>query len=136
MIGSGPCSDIVRDPEAPPEPRRAFFILEGIRLDAADRDVRSMVWRIVQNLYDFQRLPPRGSTASSTKAYRIEIDENDAGRVMDATSWPAGLVIRRCSRGGRDGDGGRRRYRLAPANRRNGPPQQQHRDDSARNTDR
>ena len=95
MIGSRPSSDTVRDPE----PRRAFSSLEGVRLEAADRDVTSMAWRIVQNLYDFQRLFPRGS-ATSTKANRIEIDESAAARFMDAASWPAELVIRRCFRAG------------------------------------
>ena len=130
VIGSGPSSDIVRDPETPPEPRRVFFILEGVRLGAADRDVRNMVWGIVHNLHDFQRLPHRGLAAPSSKAYRIEIDESDAVPVMDPASWPAGLLVRRCSGAGWGGGGGRRQYRPTPASQRNGPAQPQHRTDS------
>ena len=98
VTGSGPPSDLVQDAANREESRTEKFILEGVRMSATDRDVRSLVWSVVRNLYDFQRLPRRGNAPSVTRAFLIEVDAGDADRVMDPSRWPTGLVVRRSTR--------------------------------------
>lgn len=118
VTGSGPPSTLIQDASHRQESHKEKFILEGIRLDASDRDVRSLVWTVVSNLHDFQRLPSRGSAVSATRAFLIEIDADDAGRVLDPSSWPTGLVVRRRSGAENTGRQGQRFRRPAAASGR------------------
>ena len=94
VTGTGPASDLIMDPTARPESNRKKFILEGFRLDVADRTVRDLVWEVVRNLHDFQRLPRRDAAAQPAKAYLIVVDAADEAQVMNPASWPAGLTVR------------------------------------------
>ena len=123
VTGSGPPSVLIQDTSVPQVSRKENFILEGIRMDATDRDVRNLVWGVVRNLHDFQRLPSRGSATSATRAFRIEVDADDADRVLDPSSWPAGLVVRRRSRGANSGRRGRYFRRSGAAYERSQPSQ-------------
>ena len=69
-------------------------MLEGFQEDVTDSSVRNLVWPLVGNLHDFQRLRKHSGLAQGLKAYRIEVDAKDASRVMEACNWPSGLRIR------------------------------------------
>ncbi|XP_043220431.1 uncharacterized protein LOC122380898 [Amphibalanus amphitrite] len=93
VTGSGPPSALIQEPPRQ-ESRKEKFILEGFRVDVADSDVRSLVWTVVRNLHDFQRVSRRGPAASVSKAFKIEVDAEDTDRILDPSSWPTGLVVR------------------------------------------
>ena len=109
VTGSGPPSALIRDPSRHGSLKK--FILEGFRLDVTDSDVRSLVWTVVRNLHDFQRLSRRGSADSVSKAFQIEVDADDTDRILDPSSWPAGLVVRHVTR---DLNPGRQGQRFRP----------------------
>ena len=94
VIGAGPASDLVATADSGVRPTTASFVLEGIHPDATDAQVRNLVWPIVRNLHDFQRLSRHIGVAAGSKAYRIEVDTADTDRVLDPASWPAGLRVR------------------------------------------
>lgn len=93
VTGTGPVSDLILDPTVCPVANRKKFTLEGFRPDVADRSVRSLVWTVVRNLHDFQRLPRHNAAAPPAKAYLIEVDAADEAQVMNPSSWPAGLTV-------------------------------------------
>ena len=95
VIGAGPASNLVATADSSGmRPGTASFVLEGIHPDATDAQVRNLVWPLVGNLHDFQRLARHSGVAAGSKAYRIEVDAADSGRLLNPTSWPAGLRVR------------------------------------------
>lgn len=94
VLGSGPPSDMVGQLSAPDSTATASFVLEGFQQDVSDSAVRNLVWPLVGNLHDFQRLRKHSGIARGLKAYKIEVDAVDSRRVMEARKWPAGLRIR------------------------------------------
>ena len=62
VTGAGPASNLILDTTGSPQPNKKF-ILQGFHPDATDREVRSLVWGVVRNLHDFQRLSRRDDTA-------------------------------------------------------------------------
>ena len=93
VTGAGPTSALVMCTDVSPERPKRKFLLEGFRSDASDRDVRGLVQAAVQTLHNIHPLP-RHDAAGSSKTYMIEVDADDEARIMNPSTWPAGLTVR------------------------------------------
>ena len=91
VTGTGASSDLVMGSVTRPAPPTRKFILEGFRLDASDRDVSDLVRSAVCNLHGFHSLPRQDGLS---KAYMIEVGADEETRVMNPSTWPAGLTVR------------------------------------------
>ena len=92
ITGSGPTSELVVTGSPDSSSSTAAFLLDGIRPEASDAQVRNLVWPLVSNLHQCHRVR-RGGAQVGAKAYRIVVDTEDGDVVLNPANWPTGLRV-------------------------------------------